>query len=75
MFKRIPLDFDHFEVNPSRFIIEDDVVVVEGISDITSKDGVEYEIPFAHIWRLREDKLQEFRQYTDSVLLQEAFKT
>ena len=74
MFKRIPEDFDHYAVTPSRFIVEDDMVVVEGSSDVTSKDGVDYEIPFAHVWRLEDDKIQEFRQYTDTVLLQEAFK-
>lgn len=75
MFKRIPEDFDHYAVTPSRFIVKDDMVVVEGSSDVTSKDEVDYEIPFAHVWRLDGDKIQEFRQYTDTVLLQEAFKS
>ena len=73
LFERIPEDFDHYAVIPSRFVVEDDMVVVEGSSDVTSTDGVDYEIPFAHVWRRDGDTLQAFRQYTDTVALQEAF--
>jgi ketosteroid isomerase-like protein len=73
MFERIPEDFARFAVTPSRYVVEDDVVVVEGVSDVTSQDGTDYEIPFVHVWRLHGDELEAFRQYTDTVLLQEAF--
>lgn len=71
---QIPEQVDAFAATPNRFIDGGDHVVVEGVYDVTSKSGMDYEIPFAHVWRLDGDELKEFRDYSDTHVYREAFQ-
>jgi uncharacterized protein len=53
---------------PLRFIAEDDVVVVEGKGEMHTKAGVPYDNDYCLIYRLREGRIVEIREYCDSAL-------
>jgi ketosteroid isomerase-like protein len=53
---------------PLRFIADDDLVVVEGKGDMRTKAGVSYNNDYCLIYRLREGRIVEIREYCDSVL-------
>jgi len=53
---------------PLRFIAEDDHVVVEGKGDMRTKAGAPYNNDYCLIYRLREGRIVEIREYCDSVL-------
>ena len=70
---KIPEQVNAFTATPDRIIDGGDMLVVEGTYDVTSKSGEEYEIPFAHVWRHEDGKLQEFRDYSDTHVYRKAF--
>lgn len=70
---QIPQQVDAFTATPNQYIEDDDHVAVEGVYNVTSKSGTDYEIPFAHVWRLDAGELQEFRDYSDTHVYREAF--
>jgi uncharacterized protein len=51
-----------------RFIADDDHVAVEARGDMRSKAGVKYDNEYCLIFRLRDGKIVEMREYCDSVL-------
>ena len=75
VFGTIPDTLDRFEAAPDRFIDSGDTVVVEGQFMITTESERDYEIPFAHVCELRDGKLQQFTNYTDTVVMQQAFES
>ena len=75
VFGTIPDTFDRFEAAPDRFIDSGDTVVVEGQFMITTESERDYEIPFAHVCELRDGKLQQFTDYTDTAVVQQAFNS
>ena len=55
------------------FIAEGEQVVAIGrIQGKTRKAGVPVDVPFAHIWTVREGHLQRMRAFTDTALLAQA---
>lgn len=75
VFGTIPDSLDRFEAVPGRFIESGDTVVVEGNFMITTEAGRDYEIPFAHVCELQGGKLQQFTNYTDTVVFQQAIES
>ncbi|HYF06593.1 MAG TPA: nuclear transport factor 2 family protein [Acetobacteraceae bacterium] len=58
---------------PERFVAEGDTVVTLGRYEATVKDtGQRLDIPFAHVWTLREGRVIAFRQHTDTLLFAQA---
>ena len=55
-----------------RFIAEDDYVVVEARGDMRTKAGVPYENEYCLIYRLRDGRIVEIREYCDSALVERA---
>jgi len=53
---------------PQRFVAEDDHVVVEAIGDMRTKAGVPYNNEYCLIYRLKDGKIVEIREYCDSTL-------
>lgn len=67
VFQRIVTDVEGFAVNPQRFIEGDGSVVVEGRYRGTMKaTRTPVDAQFAHVWRLRDGKVVQFQQYTDT---------
>jgi uncharacterized protein len=53
---------------PLRFIAENDLVVVEGKGEMRTKAGATYDNDYCLIYRLREGRIVEIREYCDSAL-------
>lgn len=53
---------------PLRIIADDDFVAVESRGDMIAKTGVRYDNEYCLVFRLRERKIIEMREYCDSVL-------
>ena len=54
--------------NPLRFIARDDHGVVEARGEMRTKAGVPYNNEYCLIYRLKDGKIVEFREYCDSAL-------
>jgi ketosteroid isomerase-like protein len=58
---------------PEEFIAAGDHVVAIGrIQGKTRKTGISVDVPFVHIWTVRDGYLQRLRAYTDTALLARA---
>lgn len=67
VFQRIMTDADNFAVTPSTFIGEGDTVVAQGrYTGRMRATGIAVNAQFAHVWRLRDGKITNFQQYTDT---------
>ena len=53
---------------PLRIFADDDHVVVEARGDMKTKAGVRYENEYCLIYRLKDGRIVEIREYCDSVL-------
>jgi len=53
---------------PQRFIAEDDWVVIEARGDMTTVAGERYDNHYCLLYRLRDEKIVEIREYQDSTL-------
>jgi ketosteroid isomerase-like protein len=53
---------------PVRFIADDDHVAVEANGDMTSIDGARYDNEYCLIFKLKDGKIVELREYLDSAL-------
>jgi ketosteroid isomerase-like protein len=66
-FKGVSDNLDFHDFNPSEFIAQGDVVVAIGTWDATVKGtGVRIRDGFAMVFRLRDGKIAEFREYSDT---------
>jgi ketosteroid isomerase-like protein len=75
VFQRCVTDIDGFTVAPENIIDGGDVVVVEGRYQGTLKStGTRLNAQFAHVWRLRDGKVVQFQQYTDTKQWAQAFE-
>jgi TRAP-type uncharacterized transport system substrate-binding protein/ketosteroid isomerase-like protein len=75
VFTRLGTEWDGYTVAPEEFVGGGDTVVVLGTYSGTYKATEKsFQAPFAHAWNLRGGKVARFRQYTDTVLVQEALK-
>jgi uncharacterized protein len=53
---------------PLRFIADEDHVAVEARGDMVTRTGVKYDNEYCLVFRLRDSKIVEMREYCDSVL-------
>lgn len=74
VFARVPELFDSFEVAIDRLIDGDDTVVMEGALKGTTHGGESIEVPVVHVSDYQDGKLQQFAEYTDTALLEEALE-
>lgn len=69
VFMKLGGEWDGFAAVPAQFIAEGDTVVVLGEYSGTYKaTGRAFRAPFAHVWKLRDDRVATFTQITDTVL-------
>lgn len=65
--QRLAANIENFAVVPEDFIESGDAVVVQGRYKGTMKaTGTPVDAQFAHVWRLRNEKIVRFQQYTDT---------
>jgi uncharacterized protein len=69
----VPLgrDWNGFSAKPDSFAVDDSIVVVFGTyTGLFKATGKELFAPFAHRWEIANGKAINFRQYTDTALVQ-----
>ena len=67
VFARIPELFDHFAVDPQAVHDVGSTVIVEGryrAKATSTNEPLDAQV--CHVWRIRDGKLTQFRQYTDT---------
>ena len=65
-FSKIPQNFEQFEAQPDQFIDAADRLVVTGHFRGRTKDGQQVDVPFAHVWTMRDGKATSFQHYVDA---------
>jgi ketosteroid isomerase-like protein len=64
-------DWNGFSAKPDSFVVDDSNVVVFGTYTGSFKaTGKQLVAPFAHRWEVANGKATNFRQYTDTALVQ-----
>ncbi|GAB1545395.1 nuclear transport factor 2 family protein [Scytonema sp. NUACC21] len=72
-FSRLLNDFDDWSVQPDELLDVGDTVVSLGhYRGLAKATGIKVDAPFAHIWRLKDDKVMHMQQYTDTYMFVEA---
>lgn len=67
VFQRVQTDAENFAVTPSTFIADGDTVVALGrYTGRMRATGIGVDAAFAHVWQLRDGKVTNFHQYTDT---------
>ncbi len=67
IFSRLDTEWDHFQVIPDEFVDAGDTIAVKGRYRGTYKaTNIPLDSQFAHFWRLRDGKITNFQQYTDT---------
>lgn len=70
-FMKLPEDFQELEVDAQQFVEQGDTVVVLGRHVGTAANG-DFDIPFVHVWTLRDGKATSFTEYFDTVRMNQA---
>lgn len=75
VFDRIIGEWSSYTTVPSEIIEQGETVVGLGTYTGTfARTGKTFTCPFAHIWRVRNGKIIDFDQHTDTHLVQQALK-
>jgi hypothetical protein len=73
LFTRLGDEWDGFAVHPKSFHDAGDTVIVEGRYTGAYKDtGKSIDAQFCHVWKMPDDKLTSFQQFTDTGQFQAA---
>ena len=65
-------NFKEFHAIPDEYLESKDHVTVIGRYQGISKIGKKFEVPFSHVYLVQENKIKQFRQYTDTKTIQES---
>jgi len=67
-------NFTEFHAIPETFLESDDHVIVVGRYQGISKMGKKFDVPFSHIYQIKDNKIIKFKQFTDTEKIQESLK-
>ena len=65
-------NFKEFHAIPEEFLESKDHVIVIGRYQGISKKEKTFDVPFSHIYEIRDSKIFKFRQFTDTQKIQES---
>lgn len=71
-FPKMLSNFDKFHAIPQEYLESKDHVVVIGRYQGVSKINKKFDVPFSHIYEIKNNKILKFRQFTDTKTLQES---
>ena len=75
VFKKLGGEWDGFTAVPEQFVADGSTVVVLGEYSATYKaTGKSFKAPYAHVWKIDDDKVTSFQQYTDTAVHLEPLK-
>ncbi|MFL6373763.1 MAG: nuclear transport factor 2 family protein [Pyrinomonadaceae bacterium] len=70
VFKRLTEEWEDFRAEPERIVDGGNTVVALGTySGKYLKTGRSMTAPFAHVWRFKNQRISEFVQYTDTLVI------
>jgi len=69
-FPKMLSNFEEFHALPKEYIESENHVTVIGKYKGISKIGKSFEVPFSHIYHIQENKIKEFKQFTDTEIIQ-----
>ena len=70
--RTVPESFDSWASHPEEFIEENGTVVVLGHSEGRTKSGKDVKVPFVHVWRMSDAKIDRGLLLTDTSVVVEA---
>jgi uncharacterized protein len=70
-FMKLPESYQELHVNARQFVEQDDTIVVLGNLVGTAANGA-FDIPFVHVWTVRNGTATSFAEYFDTVKMNEA---
>lgn len=65
-------NFKEFHVVTEKFLDAIDHVIVIGRYRGISKKGKKFDVPFSHIYQIKDNKITQFRQFTDTKKIQDS---
>jgi ketosteroid isomerase-like protein len=65
---------DQYRARATRFIADEDVVVVEARGTVTTKSGKPYNQTYCYVCRLEDGKVRELTEYLDTDLVNRALQ-
>ncbi len=71
-FPKLFSSFAEFHAVTDEFTSVDERVMVLGTYKLVSKSKKKFDAPFVHIYTIKNNKIAKFRQYTDTVEIQNA---
>jgi hypothetical protein len=75
IFARLGADWEDFTATIDRYVAQGDTVVVLGTYGGRCRPtGKSVEIPFAHVWTVRDGKVASLHQHTDTALFCDAMR-
>ena len=67
-------NFAEFHAIPETFLESNEHVIVLGRYSGLSKIGKKFDVPFSHIYQIKDNKIIKFKQFTDTAKIQESLK-
>ncbi len=67
-------NFEEFHAEPTEFLCIDDKVIVFGRYLGQTKIGINFIVPFYHLYTIKDGKISQFKQYTNTQIICEAMK-
>ena len=71
-FPKMLSNFKEFHAIPEQFFDFKDHIMVIGRYQGTSKSNKNFDVPFSHVYMIKENKIIQFRQFTDTQKIQES---
>lgn len=71
-FPQMLLNFEEFHANPTEFLSVDNKVIVFGSYSGQTKKGTSFNVPFCHVYKIKSGKISQFKQFTDTKIIQDA---
>ncbi|TVP41012.1 nuclear transport factor 2 family protein [Candidatus Nitrosocosmicus arcticus] len=68
-------NFNEFHAHLTEFLeTGDDSLIVFGLYQGVSKSNKSFTVPFCHVYKLQDNKILQFRQFTDTAKILEAIR-
>ncbi len=71
-FPNMLLNFKEFNIIPEQITTLKDHVMVNGKYQGISKSGKKFKVPFSHVYLVLENKIIQFREFTDVEMIKES---
>ncbi|MDE1831671.1 MAG: nuclear transport factor 2 family protein [Thaumarchaeota archaeon] len=65
-------NFKEFHAEPTELLTVEDTIIVFGRYHGISKSNKKFDVPFSHVYVLKDDKIIRFQQFTDTKKIQDS---